>query len=67
MKDLDFCKRLFSIRTAKGMTQSQLEKKAGLQSTLVSHYEVGERKPGLDNIKALCKGLSCTASELIGI
>jgi len=67
MKDRDFCKRLVEIRTAKGMTQAQLENKAGLPTTLISHYEKGERAPGLANIKAICKGLECTASELLGV
>lgn len=67
MKDRDFCERLIRLREAKGMTQAQLEKRAGFSATLISHYEKGERAPGLQNIKALCKGLGCTASELLGV
>lgn len=67
MKDRDFCKRLIKLREEKGLTQAQLEVRAGLPATLISHYEKGERAPGLTNIKALCKGLSCTASELLGV
>ena len=67
MKDRDFCNRLKQLRTAKGMTQAQLEKAADLPATLIAHYETGERGPGLQNIKALCKGLGCTATDLLGI
>lgn len=63
--DRDFCKRLKHLRESKGMTQAQLEKVAELPAMLISHYETGTRKPGLDNIKALCRGLKCTASELL--
>tara|TARA_R110000782_G_C14819221_1_gene413851 strand:+ start:7262 stop:7720 length:459 start_codon:yes stop_codon:yes gene_type:complete len=67
MRDREFCKRLVEIRAAKGLTQAQLESKAGLPATLISHYEKGERAPGLENIKALCRGLGCTATELLGV
>lgn len=67
MIDRDFCKRLVDLRIQKGMTQSQLEKAAELPSMVLSHYETGTRKPGLDNIKSLCRGLGCTANDLIVI
>lgn len=67
MIDIDFCKRLVNLRTEKGMTQAQLEKAAGLPAMVLSHYENGTRKPGLDNIKSLCRGLGCNASDLIVI
>ena len=66
-KDADFCKRLRLIRTARGLTQSDLEVKSGLPAMVLSHYENGTRAPGLANIKALCKGLGCTATDLLGI
>lgn len=65
--DHDFCKRLWSLRNKAGLTQAQLESKSGLPSMVISHYENGTRKPGLDNIKALIKGLGCNASDLIQI
>lgn len=67
MRDRDFCKRLVEIRKSKGITQVELERKSGMPQTLISHYETGERTPGLANIKALCKGLDCTATELLGV
>jgi len=67
MKDRDFCNRLVAIRQQKKLTQAQLESRAELPATLISHYENGERQPGLENIKSICKGLNCTATELLGI
>jgi transcriptional regulator with XRE-family HTH domain len=67
MKDLDFCQRLRNARERSGFTQEQLEKKTGIPRGVISFYETGSRSPGLDNIKSLCRGLGCTATELLGI
>lgn len=66
-KDIAFCKRLRELREKAGLTQSQLEDRADLPATLISQYENCSRQPGLQSIKALCKGLGCTATDLIGI
>jgi DNA-binding XRE family transcriptional regulator len=63
----DFKHNLIYLRSKAGLTQSQLEARAGLPAMVLSHYETGKRKPGLDNIIALCKGLNCTATELLGV
>ncbi len=63
----DFKINLISLRTKAGLTQSQLEARAGLPAMVLSHYETGTRKPGLDNIITLCIGLNCTATELLGV
>lgn len=63
----DFKNNLISLRIKAGLTQSQLEARAGLPAMVLSHYETGTRKPGLDNIITLCKGLNCTATELLGV
>lgn len=67
MKDGDFCKRLTALREKKGLTQGQLGERAGMGLNLIWYYEKGERQPGLQSIKALCRALGCTATELIGI
>ena len=66
-KDRNFCKRLKELREKAGFTQAQVEDRSGLPATIVCQYEIGSRLPGLQSIKALCKGLGCTASDLIGI
>ena len=65
MKDKDFCNRLIYLRKCKGMTQSDLEKQSGLSKTLISKYEKGTRAPGLANIKAIIRGLKCSADDLL--
>ncbi len=66
MKDNDFCKRLRSIRERKGLTQSDLERLSEIPAMVVSQYETGARQPGLANLKALIRGLGCSADDLIG-
>ena len=67
MKDRDFCTRLTELRKRKGLTQAQVAERGDMDSTVICHYESGDRAPGLAAIKSLCKGLDCTATELIGI
>ncbi|MFA5387297.1 MAG: helix-turn-helix transcriptional regulator [Candidatus Paceibacterota bacterium] len=67
MKDADFCKRLCQLRVEAGLTQNELEISCDMPLSVISQYEIGTRQPGLQAIKKLCKGLECTASELIGI
>lgn len=67
MIDSVFCNNLLRLRKAKELTQGQLESKSELPAMLISHYETGTRKPGLDNIKSLCRGLGCSATDLLGI
>lgn len=67
MKDYEFCKHLKALREKAGMTQNELEKASDLPTCVVSFYENGTRQPGLNNIKALCRGLKCSASELLGV
>ena len=65
MNDKEFCNSLIRLRSQKGMTQRELEIKSDLAETSVSHYENGERQPGLSTIRALCKGLGCTPNDLL--
>lgn len=66
MKDNEFCRRLRLLRERVALTQAELERRAELPSLLVSQYETGSRTPGLANIKALIRGLNCSADELLG-
>ena len=67
MKSTDFCMRLKLLRKISGLTQLELETKANMAETLISQYESGNREPSLQNIICLCKGLDCTATQLLGI
>lgn len=63
----NFGKRLKELRNQRSLTQSELEKLCGLPSMVLPHYENGTRKPGLDNILLICKGLKCSATDLLCI
>lgn len=50
----------------KGITVSEVERRAGLNKTTVQNILLGRsRSPGIDIISALAKELECTVDELI--
>lgn len=63
----EFSKRLRFAREMRGMTQAQLAKVAGLDQTVISHVESGNRMPGAENLKAIAKGLVVSADYLLGL
>lgn len=62
---MSFQTRLKQLREDRGLTQLDLATKMKLPSAMVSHYETGRRKPGLDNILALIKALKCDPNDLL--
>lgn len=52
-------------RSESGLTQEQLAEVSGLHRTEISLLERGERKPLLETIVALCRGLGVTPAELL--
>lgn len=63
-------KSLKTIRLARGLSQHELAKKAGLQQYQVSRYEAGKEYPSAPTIMKLCKVLNIdqnTFFELLGI
>lgn len=63
----DFAKRLRFVREMREMTQAQLGAKADLDQTHIAHFEAGNRLPGVENLKAICKGLMVSADYLLGL
>ena len=61
-----FGERLLLLRLRKGMTQSKLAKKSGVDAALLSHYETGKVKPNLTTLEWICEALDVSASELLG-
>lgn len=53
------------IRKEKGLTQSQLAKKAGISEISVRKYESGERKPKLETARKIACALNVYISEVI--
>lgn len=58
--------RLRRVRTDRGLVQRDLARSAGVDPTLISKYEAGERQPSLATLRSLCEALGCTATDLLG-
>jgi transcriptional regulator with XRE-family HTH domain len=57
---------LRTIRETKGLTQSELAERSGLQPSAVSHFEAGRRSPSFDNLRALADALGVSTDYLLG-
>jgi len=62
-----FQDRLRFIRELREMSQSELARAAGMEPSAIAHFEAGRRKPGLDSLRALCKGAMVSADYLLGL
>jgi putative transcriptional regulator len=60
-----FGARLKAVRQQAGLTQKQLAERAGLSQKAISHWEVGEREPGMLAAAALAKALELTVEDLL--
>lgn len=60
---------LKKIRTQRRLTQAELAKKSGLNSTVICAFERigGKRKPSFHNLKKLSEALKCSIDDLVGI
>jgi transcriptional regulator with XRE-family HTH domain len=61
-----FPTRLKAAREMRGLNQDQLAERSGLQSSAVSHFETGGRKPSFDNLKRLADALGVSTDYLLG-
>jgi len=64
-KDL-FPERLRVARSTRELSQEGLAKRAELQSSAISHFETGTRKPSFDNLRRLADALDVTTDYLLG-
>jgi len=62
---MKFQERLKALRIERGFTQADLAKRMKCPPAMLSHYETGERKPGLDNLNAIIKALKCQPNDLL--
>jgi transcriptional regulator with XRE-family HTH domain len=60
-----FSDRIRKIREERGLSQSELAEKAGLQTSAISHFETGRRAPSFDNLKRLADALSTPIDALL--
>ncbi|HEY8129278.1 MAG TPA: helix-turn-helix transcriptional regulator [Hyphomicrobium sp.] len=61
-----FGSRLKSIREDRELSQSELGRRAGMDSSAIAHFEADRRKPSFDNIRALAKALVISTDYLLG-
>ena len=61
-----FPQRLRAARDLRKLSQGELALKAGLQSSAISHFETGTRKPSFENLRRLADALSVTTDYLLG-
>jgi transcriptional regulator with XRE-family HTH domain len=61
-----FSKRLNAARRMRGLSQSDLASKTGLQQVAISFFETGRRAPSLGNLKRLADALEVTTDYLMG-
>lgn len=61
-----FGARLKRIRESRGLSQSQLADKTGINRRTIRNYEQNLREPKLSTIEWLCGALGLTASDLLG-
>jgi transcriptional regulator with XRE-family HTH domain len=61
----EFAKRIYTLRLAKGWSQSELARQAGLNRDAVSNYARGNNMPDPANLKKLAKALGVEASDLL--
>lgn len=60
-----FSKNLKYYRLKKNMSMKELASLAGISQMSISYYESGERRPGMDTIKALAKALDVKVTDFL--
>jgi transcriptional regulator with XRE-family HTH domain len=61
-----FPARLRTAREHRALSQGDLAKRSGLQSSAISHFETGTRKPSFDNLRRLADALEVATDYLLG-
>ncbi len=61
----EFKDRLKAARDMRGLSQTELADKTGLQPSAISHFETGGRSPSFDNLKRLADALNVTTDYLL--
>jgi transcriptional regulator with XRE-family HTH domain len=59
-------KTVRQLRLAKGLSQAELAKRAGLSREYVNKIEAGKYDPPLSTINAIAEALGVTARRLMG-
>lgn len=60
-----FGNRLKQLRKSKGLNQTQLAEFLGVHEITIRRWELGQREPRLEDIKALAKALGMSEADLL--
>lgn len=63
---MDFKTVLKNLRVARGLTQSELATRLGLQRSRISMYELGQREPDFETIEAIADFFNVDVDYLLG-
>lgn len=61
--DRNFGPRLRQLRTAQGLSQTELARRAGVSKQAISLWELSNREPGWSEMKALRRALGVTCEQ----
>ena len=64
---MNIANQLKIARGFRRLSQSELAKMAGLEPSMISHFECGRRSPSLKNLRKLTEALRISADFLIGL
>lgn len=64
---VEFGKRLRSLRKEKNLTQKQFASLIGVQNSIISFYEVGDRVPSPEVVMKLASVFHVTTDYLLGV
>ena len=67
IEQMDVAEKIRYFRQQKGMSQEQLGKRGGIHEQSIRKYELGVRKPKLDQLKKIAGGLEVSVIEFIDI
>lgn len=51
----------------KGVSQSELVDRTGINQPVLSRYQTGKEQPGYRNLIRIAEGLECTTTDLTGV
>lgn len=64
---MNFGEKLKMLRTGQNLTQQQLASRLGVQKSVVSYYESGERTPSTDVLVKLARFFHTTTDYLLDV
>ena len=64
---MDYCKRLYDLRTDNDLRQEDVAKVIGTSKQTYGRYENGTRKLSIEDLKKLCEFYNVSSDYIIGL